>query len=336
MESLTFSSNLNVQPQKQAVESTHYGRGVIVIAGPTAVGKSALAIKIAKLCGGEIISADAFQVYQEMDIGTNKASPLELAEVPHHLINICNISEPYNVMHFCNRANQAIREILERKAVPIIVGGNGFYVQSLIFGPPQGPPSDSSIRLGLEKDTENFGAELMYQKLKDIDPEYAKTITFRDRQKIIRGLEIITLSNKKVSDFMRNNQQRSTYRFHCWFLNCEKSTLFKKIERRCEEMLERGLLEEVKHLKDKGLENNHTAKNAIGYRQALEYFQTDQSPKDYQRFVKQFIKATKQYVKKQITWFKKQEHFRNLDMTTLGSEKAMEWIIREYEQSGSF
>lgn len=332
MDSLTISTH-QVLPQKQLVDSKHSGKGVIVIAGPTAVGKSSLAIKLAKLCGGEIVSADAFQVYRGMDIGTNKGSLIELTEVPHHLINICDIHEPYNIMKFYNDAMEAIRLIFDRQAIPIVVGGNGFYIQSLMQGPPQGPSSDQAVRQSLEKDTDNFGAELMYQKLKEIDPEYAKTITLRDRQKIIRGLEIITLSNKKVSDFMRHSAEPSPYRFHCWSLNCTKSVLFKKIEERCQAMLEQGLIDEVKSLMEKGLEGNQTAKNAIGYRQAIQYLHSEQSSNDYETFNKQFVKSTKQYVKKQITWFKKQKQFRHVDIGSLGDDKIIEWIIREYEQS---
>jgi len=191
----------------------------LVIAGPTATGKTKLSIQIAQLIGGEIISADSMQVYQGMDIGTAKASLEERMLIPHHLIDIASIREPFNVMQYYTEAKRALAEISARGNVPIIVGGAGFYLHAFLYGPPSGPPSNPEIRGRIEQQMETLGTEAMYEQLQLIDPEYAETITENDKHKIVRALEIVAISEKKVSDFPKSQEKfHPEYDFRCWFI----------------------------------------------------------------------------------------------------------------------
>ena len=306
---------------------------VLVIAGPTATGKTSLSLSIAKGIGGEIISADSMQIYRGTDIGSAKATKQQLAKVPHHLIDIRNIDEPCNVVDFYEEATNALEEILLRDRVPIIVGGAGFYVHSLLYGPPKTPPSDSEIRAKLEEDYEKFGAELLYEKLREIDPDYAASITLQDRHKIIRALEIITLSGRKVSEIPKPSEEDipDDLDFRCWFIYYPREILYHRIEERCDRMVEEGLLDEVAMLQAKGLEKNRAAMNSIGYRQALEFFASPQTKDDYETFLRNFKKASRNYAKRQFTWFRKEPLFRWLDLNTATPERALEIIVQDID-----
>src|SRR5574338_225682 len=223
----------------------HGSKKVIVLAGPTGAGKTAFSLKLADKIGGEIISADSMQVYRGMDIGTAKATPSERAKIPHHLIDIRNLDEPFNVKDFYEEAMHACHEIISRGKTPIIVGGTGFYLHAFLYGPPAGPPTDPGIRALLAEDEARFGIELLYDKLTLHDPIYAATISRNDRHKILRALEIIEISGRKVSDFSwKSRAVLPFFDVRCWFLFLPRPTLYKRLERRCEEMLAQGLLEE--------------------------------------------------------------------------------------------
>ncbi len=305
---------------------------IIVLSGPTASGKTDLAISLAEIIGGEIISADSMQVYQKMDIGTAKPSALQKDRVPHHLIDLIDIKESFNVAQFCEQAYLALKEILERKNVPIVVGGTGFYIHSFLYGPPLGPESDPNIRSGLEEKMKILGPEVMYERLQMIDPEYAKTITENDKHKIIRALEIILISKTKVSDIPRpKNIISDNLDFRCWFIHYPKKELYERIERRCDEMIEMGFIEEVKRLKESGLEENRSASQAIGYRQCLEYLRTNQTQEDFKVFIQKFKQASRKYAKRQFTWFRNEKIFRWLDLQKHDIEYVKEVILQDFE-----
>lgn len=306
---------------------------VIVMAGPTATGKTELSLAIAKLIGGEIISADSMQVYRGMDIGTAKATPEQRREVPHHLIDICDLDNPFNVVQYYEQAQNALKEIFQRGNVPIVVGGSGFYLHVFLYGPPLGPAPDYEVRKNLEEKMSQLGPSVLYEQLQLLDPEYAKTITEKDRHKILRALEIITLSEKKVSDFPKPSQRLSPdYNFRCWFLFYPKETLYARIEKRCEEMIEKGFLQEVISLKERGLEKNLTASQAIGYRQALDFLKTPQTKQDKKYFLQEFKKASRRYAKRQFTWFHKETYFRWINLDKVDPEKLQEILLQDYEQ----
>lgn len=309
-------------------------RKVIIIAGPTGVGKTEMSLRMAQAIGGEIISADSMQVYRGMDIGTAKAKEDERRRVRHHLIDSRDIDETFNVVDFYHEAQQAFREVFARDHVPIVVGGTGFYIHALIYGPPRGPASVPEVREKLEKEMDEKGALVLYDQLKAFDPDYAATITACDRQKIIRGLEIIQLTNQKVSYFEKGATPAQEFDFRCWFIYKPKEILYPGLDSRCDTMIAEGFLEEIKKLEKEGLKSNLSASQAIGYRQGLEYLQTQQTTDDWSHFLEEFKKASRRYAKRQFTWFRKEPLFRWINVHKLGAETAMEMIIQDYEQSG--
>lgn len=305
---------------------------IIVIAGPTCCGKSALALNLAQTMDGEIISADSMQVYRGMDIGTAKATKEERLFVPHHLIDIRDIQESFNVVDFYYEARQACQKILDQGNVPIIAGGSGFYLHALLYGPPSGPPSVPEVRKSFEDEIERLGSEILYERLSQLDPQYAKTITKNDKQKIVRALEIMMLTNKKVSKLSwKGRRKPQNYDFRCWFLHRPKEKLYERIDKRCDKMLEEGFMDEVRHLDSLGIRGNSSASQAIGYRQALNFLKTEQTASQYQEFIRSFKQATRHYAKRQFTWFRKEPLFRWLDVDMHDPEVVFDMILKDYE-----
>jgi tRNA dimethylallyltransferase len=321
-------------PQKQKLIPRSKKKKIIVISGPTSVGKTHLSIVIAKAIGGQIISADSMQVFRGMDIGTAKVTLEERREVPHHLIDSRDLDESFNVVEFYHEACQAIKEIFDKGAVPIVVGGTGFYIHALLYGPPSGPPSAPHVREQLETEMSEKGSLALYERLKEFDPDYAATITPRDRHKIIRALEIIDITKGKVSNLLPTSSENSElYDFRCWFLYQPKELLYPQIDKRCDKMIEKGFVEEVKRLEKEGLRKNSSASNAIGYRQCLEYLDSSQTEDNRNRFVEEFKRASRRYAKRQFTWFRREPLFRWLNVEKTSFENAAEIIIQDYEQS---
>ncbi len=304
---------------------------VILISGPTAVGKTALSLLIARSLGGEIISADSMQVYRGMDIGTAKVSKEDRELVPHHLIDVRDIEQSFSVIDFHKEATASIDAIHAKGAIPIVVGGTGFYLHSLIYGPPSGPPADAFLRAQLEEEIEHLGSEALYERLRALDPEYALTITKNDRHKIVRALEIISSVNKKVSDFPKISSDPQKYNFRSWFLYKPKEILYRLIEQRCDEMLSRGLIEEVKRLGLLGLQKNSSASQAIGYRQCLEFLASEQKEEDLAQLVLSFKQASRRYAKRQFTWFRKEPLFRWVNTEEISFERLAEVILQDAE-----
>lgn len=329
---MKHSGALVERPLKKKIPLRSSKKRIIVIAGPTAIGKTDISLSLAQTIGGEIISADSCQVYRGMDIGTAKVTPEERALITHHMIDICDINEIFNVAAFAKCANKALLEIIKRDNVPIIVGGSGFYVRTLLYGPPVGPPSNKEVREKIEAQMEELGPEFFYERLQLLDPTYAATISAQDRQKIVRAFEIMTLSERKVSDFPKPETEEPEYDFRCWFLFSPRELLYPRIEARCEEIIRKGFLDEVRALAAKGLKDNPPASQAIGYRQALEYLESPQTEADFEEFKVKFKKATRHFAKRQFTWFRKEPMFRWLDISEHTPERLKEIILQDYEQ----
>lgn len=302
---------------------------VLLIAGPTACGKTVLSLLLAELLGGEIISCDSMQVYRGMDVGTAKPSLEQMQQCPHHLIDIRDIQETFNVVDFYHEARQCADAILARSRVPILVGGTGFYFRAFLYGPPGGPPSIPDVRHALECEMKALGSEQLFARLREFDPVYASSITVNDKHKIIRALEIIILTGEKVSHLKwQHDHPLPDYDYHCWFIHRPRKHLYKLIDARCEQMMEFGLLDEVERLDRQGIRLNPSASGAIGYRQCLEYM--DSQTKDYEKLVKKFKQASRQYAKRQFTWFKREKLFRWLDVEAHDLEIAAEVIAKEF------
>ncbi len=320
--------------QKAPIPLRHKRKKVIILAGPTACGKTEMSLLLSQAVRGEIISADSMQVYRGMDIGTAKATPQQQAFVPHHLIDVRNVRDPYNLVDFFYEARHCCEHLCAYETVPIVVGGAGFYLHGLLYGPPNGPPTVPEVRKAIEEEAERVGMEALYERVKERDPKYADSITKADSQKIIRALEIMTLTENRVSSLSWKERGVSlNYDFRCWFIHRSRESLKERLELRCDQMIKDGLLDEIQSLKKEGLLENTSASQAIGYRQGLEYLDSDQTEEDYEHFVKQFKTATRRYVKRQFTWFRKEPLFRWLDLELHDLETAVDIIVQDYKRS---
>lgn len=332
MASATTSRSHSLE-EKQPIEAPSFKEPVLLISGPTASGKSDLAMALAQVVGGEIVSADSMQVYRGMDIGTAKVSLEKRALIAHHLIDICEVNQPFNVVEFYVKVHESIRQIIERGNIPIVVGGAGFYIHALLYGPPQGPSSVPAVRQLLEQQLRDLGTEVLYERLQILDPEYAKTISEQDRHKVVRALEIIALSEKKVSDFQKGRDRlEDRYDFRAWFIYYPRPKLYARIEARCDEMLRRGFVQEVERLRAQGLEQNPAASQAIGYRQVLQFLDTTRSDADFASLTVDFKKASRHYAKRQFTWFRKEPLFRWLNVDAHSIEEVQEMMLHDFEQ----
>lgn len=321
---MTLSSTPDVEPKKIKTVKPNKRFKVIVLAGPTGVGKTAFSLDLAQAINGEIVSADSMQVYQGMDIGTAKATLEERMKIPHHLIDILDVRQKYNVVDFYHDAMAALCDICHKGKVPIVVGGTGFYIRALLKGPPPGPPSKPELREKLEEQLDRIGVQAMYDSLYDIDPTYAGTISINDKQKILRALEIIAVTGINVSSLpQQKDPDEDVYDFHCYFLHRPRQELHQRVEVRCEKMLEAGFMEEVEKLVKNGLLENSSAKEAIGYRQAIEFLESRRSLDDFRFFKEKFITASRKYIKRQFTWFKKEPEFEWVDLAAIDSDQLI-------------
>jgi tRNA dimethylallyltransferase len=303
---------------------------LIVLSGPTACGKTHFSLDFAEGVGGEIISCDSMQVYRGMDIGTAKVTLAQQERVPHHLIDIRDVTDPFSVVDFYYEAQQAIDKIHSNGNLPIVVGGAGFYLRALLYGPPEGPPSVPLVRQQIEAEMAAQGCMALYRRLQELDPIYAESITVNDRNKIVRALEIIKLTGERVSSLVwKQRKPTCAHQLCCFFLYRPREILYERIERRCDEMLEGGFLEEVERLKAAGLCENRSASQAIGYRQALDYLETDRSAAAYAAFVASFKQASRHYVKRQMTWFRHEPLFQWVNLEDYDHELLVEMMIRE-------
>lgn len=278
-----------------------------IIAGPTGVGKTYLSIKLAKIINGEIISADSMQVYKHMDIGTAKATKEEMQGISHHLINIREPEEEYSVAEFSIDVKEKIKEIIDRDKVPIIVGGTGLYLNSLLYGINFEENVDLNYRKELEKEIESNSKKLdeLYNKLLTIDKDIAEKISNTDKKRIIRGLEIYYVTGKtkteielenRTKQFVINNKK---IEFKLFVLNMNREILYEKINKRVDLMFEQGLVNEVEKLKNR---LSKTSSQAIGYKEVIMYLNKEIEYDEMKDLIKQ---RSRNYAKRQFTWFRK-------------------------------
>ncbi len=301
---------------------------IVVIAGPTAVGKSALSLELARRINGEIISADSMQIYRGMDIGTAKATIDERQSVVHHLIDIREPSEEYSCADYGADARRCIEDILSRGKVPIFCGGTGLYIrQALCESPVASPPSDPALREALEKRS----PEENYEELCVCDPDSAQSIHPNNVRRVIRALEIFRLSGIPKSQWDRENPSEE-YRADALLLclTAPREQLYERIDRRVDEMMEQGLYEEVASLH---LDPSTTAGQAIGYKEMLGCFHGELS---VSQAVSQIQLASRRYAKRQLTWFRHQKGFTMLDVSQFSNfEEIVNFVEKLFEQSKS-
>ena len=291
---------------------------VLFIIGPTAVGKSKLAIELAKKLNGEIISADSMQVYIGMDVGTAKPSKEELEEIPHHLINLIAPDRSWSVSDFVSNAKKLIEDIAKRGKVPIVVGGTGLYLNALIEGYTfPDIKKDNIIRNRLEGEVVRFGSVHLYEKLKKIDPETAVNIHENDAKRIVRALEVYELTGKPMSELRSKDEESLTFTPVIVGLDLERPELYKKIEARVDDMLAKGLIDEVKGLIKEGYDPKLTSMQAIGYKEVAEHLHGKYTLDELVNILKQ---NTRNFAKRQMTWFRrfKDVHWFDVDKLKLG------------------
>ncbi|OGW49543.1 MAG: tRNA (adenosine(37)-N6)-dimethylallyltransferase MiaA [Nitrospirae bacterium RBG_19FT_COMBO_42_15] len=286
---------------------------ILVIVGPTAVGKTRIAIELAKELNGEIISADSRQIYKGMDIGTAKPSKDEQAAVKHHMLNVVEPDEHFSVGEYKRNAEKIIEGIWQRKRLPIIAGGTGLYIRAVIDGLWEGPKADYELRDKLKKEEETFGKGYLYKKLKEVDPETAEKTKPNDLVRIVRSLEVYYKEGKTISHFHRlHGFQEKNYNIMFIGLTMDRGRLYKKIEERVDEMINSGLIDEVKALLKKEYNENISSMTGVGYRQAIGYLKGDYNLEEAVRLIK---RDTKRYAKRQYTWFNKDKRIEwsNID-----------------------
>ena len=276
---------------------------VIVICGPTASGKTALAIELAKKIEGEIISADSMQIYQEMNIGSAKPTKEEMQGIPHYLIDFVKPNQRYSVAEYKKEAKHKIKEILERKKIPIIVGGTGLYINSLIYEIDYPDVSiDQKYRTELENIVQKEGLEKLYQKACKIDPKAMEKISPKDKKRILRVLEIYHETGKtKTEQELESRKREPEYDYHVFGITMDRNILYERIEKRVDQMIQQGLIEEVENMLKKYSEFP-TAMQGLGYKEVKEYLEKQISKED---MIEKIKRETRRYAKRQLTWFRK-------------------------------
>jgi len=275
---------------------------VIVICGPTGIGKTSLAINLAKDFHGEIISADSMQIYRYMDIGTAKPSREELSLIPHHIIDIVAPDENFDAALYSKLAREKINYLHEKGIVPFVVGGTGFYIKSLLHGIFQTAPTDSAIRIRLKKEAAEKGNDFIYSQLCQYDPDAAEKIHPNDTYRIIRAVEIFEITGKPISEYQQEHGfEENPFHVLKIALNMERENLYERINLRVDAMIAEGLIDEVKKLLNMGYNPELKAMQSIGYRHILDFLNGKFSWEETVRILK---RDTRRYAKRQITWFK--------------------------------
>ncbi len=291
---------------------------LIIVSGPTAAGKSSVSVELAKKISGEIISADSMQVYRRMDIGTAKLSSEKMQGIPHHMIDILDPSQDFNVADFKARADELIAKIRSGGRIPIIAGGTGFYTQAVLYGVDfNDDETDEAVRKRIAGEAEKYGIEYISKKLEDEDPVSAGKYK-GNLKRMIRALEYKELTGKKLSD--KNEAEagkEKVYDAVHFCLTMPREILYERINKRVDKMLEEGLLDEVKRLKEEGISRDKNSMQALGYKQLLAYLYGEVS---YDEAVENIKKETRHFAKRQITWFKGRKDIVFIDRSSFESD----------------
>ena len=306
---------------------------LIILTGPTAVGKTALSIRLAKAVNGEIISADSMQVYRRMDIGSAKIMPEEMDGVPHHLINILEPWEEFNVVVFQQRAKAAIKEIYKRNRVPLIVGGTGFYIQALLYDIDfKENEEGNQIRNELEALAQEKGSGYLHEMLRQVDPESARAIHANNQKRVIRALEYYRQTGEKISAHNEAERQKeSPYQFLYYVLNTDRSLLYQRIDQRVDKMVKDGLVEEVRKLKELGCTRSRVSMQGLGYKEILDYLDGACSLEEAIYILK---RDTRHFAKRQLTWFRRERDVKWLDLPEFGNdpEQVFQHILQDWRE----
>lgn len=305
---------------------------LIVLTGPTAVGKTALSIQLAKRIEGEIVSADSMQVYKYMDIGSAKITREEMEGVPHHLIDVLDPDEEFHVYRFQEMAKEAIKGIYERGHLPILVGGTGFYIQALVYDIAFGEEDHSAIRERLENTAREKGSAYLYEYLEKVDPDSAKIIHPNNQKRMIRALEFYELNGTPISEHnKRERQKESPYDFCYFVLNDDRELIYQKIDQRVDEMLANGLVEEVRTLKEMGFQKDMVSMQGLGYKEILSYLDGECTLDEAVYLIK---RDTRHFAKRQLTWFKRERDviWINKKEFEYDNNKILNFMVEKFDK----
>ena len=277
---------------------------LLVITGPTATGKTALGIALARLTDGEVVSADSMQIYRGMDIGTAKPTPAETAGVPHHMLDVADPAESFSAAKYAAMADRCVRDIRARGKQPIVVGGTGLYIDALVRGTDYAAaPSDPSVRRAIEAEYDELGGEAFREKLAAVDPDRAALLHPRDKKRLVRAWEVYALTGQTITRHDQLSRQvPPRYRAYTLALDyARRDELYERIDRRARAMFDAGLVEEVRALLDAGVDAGATAMQAIGYKEVAAYLN---GACTLDEAVEAVCQASRRYAKRQLTWLR--------------------------------
>ena len=304
----------------------------IIIAGPTASGKTKISVELAKKLNGEIVNADSMQVYKELNIGTAKITEEEKENIPHHLFDVADKFEEFTVSNYRELALPLIKDLIAKNKTPIIVGGTGFYINSLLYDLEYGNSNkDESLRKKYEDLATEFGNEYVYNILKEMDIDSANKLHANDLKRVIRAIEIFETTGTKKSA-MQNTMQNVTTGLNPLILGLEfdREKLYERINLRVDIMVNNGLIDEVKSLVNSGLNSTHQSMTGIGYKEVYSYLQNEITLDECIELIK---KNTRNYAKRQVTWFKKVPNLKWVNMTNGLNENILNDIVSEYKKT---
>jgi len=307
-------------------------RPLIILTGPTAVGKTELSIRLAKEVNGEIISADSMQVYKYMDVGTAKIMPEEMQGVKHYLVDEFEPDDDFNVVKFQEYAKRYMEEIYAKGKIPIIVGGTGFYIQALLYDIDfDDNDADTSYRESLEKLAKEKGSDVLYDMLKKVDPKSCETIHANNVKRVIRALEFYEKTKKPISEHNETERAKtSPYNFAYFVLTDDREVLYERIDKRVDIMVQNGLFDEVKMLKDKGYKKEMVSMQGIGYKEVFDYLEGNST---YEEAIYILKRDTRHFAKRQLTWFRREKDVTWVDKKELerDDDKILKFITKELE-----
>lgn len=306
---------------------------LIILTGSTGVGKTDLSIQLAKKINGEIISADSIQVYRHFDIGSAKITPDEMQGVKHYLIDILNPEEEFNIYLFKQYASEAMREIYGKGRIPMIVGGTGFYIQSILYDIDFNSEEneDKTVREKYKHIAEEYGAEYLHGLLRTVDPDSADSIHPNNIKRVIRALEYYEHTGERISVHNeREAQKQSPYNFLYFVLNRNRDVLYERINKRVDKMVADGLVDEVKGLLDMGYSRNLVSMQGLGYKEIAAYLEGECSMEDAVELLK---RDTRHFAKRQLTWFRREKSVRFINYEDYGNDinnmcEALQQMIR--------
>ncbi len=307
---------------------------IIILTGPTSVGKTSLSIALAKRVGGEVISADSMQVYRKMNIGTAKISEQEMDGIPHHLIDILDPDEEFHVAMFQKLAKEAMSGIYERGKIPIIVGGTGFYIQALLYDIDFKKTESHEHREELEQIARERGSTYLHNLLKEIDEESATEIHENNVKRVIRAIEYYYETGEKISEHNKKEREKSSpYHFSYFVLNDKRERLYQRIDQRVDQMMEAGLLQEVQQLIEQGYGRELVSMQGLGYKEFFDYFTDKISIEEAVYILK---RDTRHFAKRQLTWFKRERDviWVGKDEFQYDENQILEFMIDKLKESG--